>query len=375
MQTQMPNVKEIGNSINSMNLEYAEITKYFREKNTKINEEEQLVLSKLKFFYMRNSHLIAIQYIYQANKHFKSNDKTTYVYPPEHEYFGPSPKEIEESYKAKKINCVIDEIILNLSKEEYIYQVKGCFDSAKNKITKLVIKTTRGQFIEFGLNEKLDFVWDFYFNQKAFDGFIIGWNKKNINYLATILVNSEIPHEKETLTDVTYSQDSITMVNPFYQSQLYGSFSTNETIFIDPYMNNDVLDLLREGKIYLGEISVYYYNSINKIDILYSYFEEEYKKIKISYTARNFNQNTNKQFSITLSPDEYISNFHVGYNQYIEWLKMSTNKRKELSCMLREADNNGGCKDNTKYLVGIVAGYSDRIQCIRFYYQTRKALS
>ena len=43
--------------------------------------------------------------------------------------------------------------------------------------------------------------------------------------------------------------------------------------------------------------------------------------------------------------------------------------------MLREADNNGGCKDNTKYLVGIVAGYSDRIQCIRFYYQTRKALS
>ena len=40
MQTQMPNVKEIGNSINSMNLEYAEITKYFREKNTKINEEE-----------------------------------------------------------------------------------------------------------------------------------------------------------------------------------------------------------------------------------------------------------------------------------------------------------------------------------------------
>ena len=71
------------------------------------------------------------------------------------------------------------------------------------------------------------------------------------------------------------------MVNPFYQSQLYGSFSTNETIFIDPYMNNDVLDLLREGKIYLGEISVYYYNSINKIDILYSYFEEEYKKIKI----------------------------------------------------------------------------------------------
>ena len=84
MQTQMPNVKEIGNSINSMNLEYAEITKYFREKNTKINEEEQLVLSKLKFFYMRNSHLIAIQYIYQANKHFKSNDKTTYVYHPFH---------------------------------------------------------------------------------------------------------------------------------------------------------------------------------------------------------------------------------------------------------------------------------------------------
>ena len=107
---------------------------------------------------------------------------------------------------------------------------------------------------------------------------------------------------------------------------------------------------------------------------MYSYYEEDYKKIKISYTATNFNQNTNKQYSITLGPNEFISSFHVGYDHYIEWLRFSTNKRKELYCKLKDAENDGGSKDNTKYLVGLVAGYKDRIQCIRFYYQTSKIL-
>ena len=372
---QTPNVKEIGNSINSMNLEYAEITKYSKGHNTKSdNEEDKIILTKIKFFFMRHSHLISIQYVYQQKKNCHSNDKSTFIYPPDHEFFGPSLKDIEELYQEKKMESVIDEIILNLSPNEYIYQVKGSFDSAKNKITKMVVKTTKGQFVDFGNGDKFDFTWDFYFNQKSFDGFIIGWNKKNINYLASILVDKEIVPEKETLTDVTYTQNSLKMINPIYQSQLYGIFNSMNTTYNDPYLNNDIFNLLREGKIYLGEICVYYYNTINKIDILYSYYEEDYKKIKISYTATNLNQNTNKQYSITLGPNEFISSFHVGYDHYIEWLRFSTNKRKELYCKLKDAEKDGGSKDNTKYLVGLVAGYKDRIQCIRFYYQTSKIL-
>ena len=50
---QTPNVKEIGNSINSMNLEYAEITKYSNGHNTKSdNEEDKIILTKIKFFFM-----------------------------------------------------------------------------------------------------------------------------------------------------------------------------------------------------------------------------------------------------------------------------------------------------------------------------------
>ena len=45
---QTPNVKEIGNSINSMNLEYAEITKYSNGHNTKSdNEEDKIILETL----------------------------------------------------------------------------------------------------------------------------------------------------------------------------------------------------------------------------------------------------------------------------------------------------------------------------------------
>ena len=66
---QTPNVKEIGNSINSMNLEYAEITKYSNGHNTKSdNEEDKIILTKIKFFFMRHSHLISIQYVYQQKK-------------------------------------------------------------------------------------------------------------------------------------------------------------------------------------------------------------------------------------------------------------------------------------------------------------------
>jgi len=52
-----------------------------------------------------------------------------------------------------------------------------------------MIITSDGKFTEFGENlKKINFQWDYQINKKNFDGFIIGWNDSNINYLANIYV-------------------------------------------------------------------------------------------------------------------------------------------------------------------------------------------
>ena len=49
------------------------------------------------------------------------------------------------------------------------------------------VYTTLGQFVEFGRSIlKPNFCWEFYYNLKIFDGFIVGWTNQNINYLRRI---------------------------------------------------------------------------------------------------------------------------------------------------------------------------------------------
>ena len=51
------------------------------------------------------------------------------------------------------------------------------------------VYTTLGQFVEFGRSIlKPNFCWEFYYNLKNFDGFIVGWTNQNINYLGSLSV-------------------------------------------------------------------------------------------------------------------------------------------------------------------------------------------
>ena len=51
------------------------------------------------------------------------------------------------------------------------------------------VYTTLGQFVEFGRSIlKPNFCWEFYYNLKIFDGFIVGWTNQNINYLGSLSV-------------------------------------------------------------------------------------------------------------------------------------------------------------------------------------------
>ena len=383
-------INEIGDSANSINLEYAEISKYF--------SLEEYNLSYIKFFYLRNNYLISIQYIYtlksDPDKIFISN---------EHNYFGPNPFSIED----KSINVdLIDEVILNLDDNEFIYQIKGFYDNKKLLITKLVVITNIGNYIELGINQEtnsdfnFNFKWNFFFNNQLFGGFIIGWNKKNINYLATIIIdkkdmnnnisdnnfnnnedsnNNNYNEEKNELTDVTYNQSLIkdSLVNPIYQTKLFGKFNDNQTIFKDYFINStdNLLNKIREKKTYLNNIEIYYNEEkINRIILKYkSLIKEKDYNYNIDYKSKNYKENENTSININLIENEFISEIDLKYSDNIDGITLKSNMGKSIKCSIKSGKEKSFKfeeKDNNKKfcLIGLVAGYFERIQCVQFYY-------
>ncbi len=383
-------INEIGDSANSINLEYAEISKYF--------SLEEYNLSYIKFFYLRNNYLISIQYIYtlksDPDKIFISN---------EHNYFGPNPFSIED----KSINVdLIDEVILNLDDNEFIYQIKGFYDNKKLLITKLVVITNIGNYIELGINQEtnsdfnFNFKWNFFFNNQLFGGFIIGWNKKNINYLATIIIdkkdmnnnisdnnfnnnedsnNNNYNEEKNELTDVTYNQSLIkdSLVNPIYQTKLFGKFNDNQTIFKDYYINStdNLLNKIRDKKTYLNNIEIYYNKEkINRIILKYkSLIKEKDFNYNIDYKSKNYKENENTSININLIENEFISEIDLKYSDNIDGITLKSNMGKSIKCSIKSGKEKSfkfeEKENNKKFcLIGLVAGYFERIQCIQFYY-------
>jgi hypothetical protein len=383
-------INEIGDSANSINLEYAEISKYF--------SLEEYNLSYIKFFYLRNNYLISIQYVYtlksDSDKIFISN---------EHNYFGPNPFSIED----KSINVdLIDEVILNLDDNEFIYQIKGFYDNKKLLITKLVVITNIGNYIELGINQEtnsdfnFNFKWNFYFNNQLFGGFIIGWNKKNINYLATIIIdkkdmnnnisdknfnnnedsnNNNYNEEKNELTDVTYNQSLIkdSLVNPIYQTKLFGKFNDNQTIFKDYYINStdNLLNKIRDKKTYLNNIEIYYNKEkINRIILKYkSLIKEKDFNYNIDYKSKNYKENENTSININLIENEFISEIDLKYSDNIDGITLKSNMGKSIKCSIKSGKEKSfkfeEKENNKKFcLIGLVAGYFERIQCIQFYY-------
>ena len=383
-------INEIGDSANSINLEYAEISKYF--------SLEEYNLSYIKFFYLRNNYLISIQYIYtlksDPDKIFISN---------EHNYFGPNPFSIED----KSINVdLIDEVILNLDDNEFIYQIKGFYDNKKLLITKLVVITNIGNYIELGINQEtnsdfnFNFKWNFFFNNQLFGGFIIGWNKKNINYLATIIIdkkdmnnnisdnnfnnnedsnNNNYNEEKNELTDVTYNQSLIkdSLVNPIYQTKLFGKFNDNQTIFKDYFINStdNLLNKIRDKKTYLNNIEIYYNKEkINRIILKYkSLIKEKDFNYNIDYKSKNYKENENTSININLIENEFISEIDLKYSDNIDGITLKSNMGKSIKCSIKSGKEKSfkfeEKENNKKFcLIGLVAGYFERIQCIQFYY-------
>lgn len=326
MITKNANLNEIGNSMNSTHLEYGDIEKYTKKdsKGTSL-----LILSKIKFYYERENALIAIQYILQSVENRERKDPSTFIYP-DQSYFGPQVTTVVNS---KKKTNPIDEIILSLGENESIYLIQGYYYAKTKEIIKMNLYTTKGQFVEFGASEKQNnFKWEYHYNLREFNGFIIGWNDCHINYLAGIEKETEALQEaneiNKVLKDVTY--DLANLVNPCYQSTIYGT-DTNETIFEDYFEKSDLLNDLRNEKVFLSQITIGYSNTINMIELEYAEVLDQLKKKRIIYKGRKYDS-SNKKVALSLSFDDFISQFTINYDTYIEGIILQSLKGKKLSC-------------------------------------------
>lgn len=247
---------EIGNSVNAMNLFYYSLKKYCIG-NEENNQNLNLYLEKIKFFYERDECLIAIQFIMKN----KDTGEASFT---DSKILGPV-----DTYITSKN---IDEITLTLDKDEEIYLIKGGFNVCDNRIVKLSVYSTFGQFMEFGVNAHgnnlLNFSWEYYYNLKHFDGFIVGWDDKKINYLA-MLINEKPQNQSDNvqvnLNDTTYESYAVNF-DPIYLSATYGKIDAYTTV------NNDLENLnIFKKPFYISEITVYYDKFINYIEVEYTH--------------------------------------------------------------------------------------------------------
>ena len=132
------------------------------------------------------------------------------------------------------------------------------------------IHTTFGQYIEFGEAEKqIVFSWQYYFNLHAFNGFIIGWNNREITYLTSLCILKEYIDEKQIALKDTKYDSSMLNIDPIYLSQRYGEVN-KFTSLRDDLMNLDIYEGVKKGDIYISEIVCYYSINISAIEIEYT---------------------------------------------------------------------------------------------------------
>jgi hypothetical protein len=286
---------EIGSSVNSNQLKYASIKKIsinsdtdtvtLENMNSVMNKEKErgVRISKLKLFYERDECLIAIQFYMQEYKNMILNNHDYIL--TENQVYGPV-----DSYITTK---VIDEIILNFSPDEEIYLIKGNYNSGDKRIIKLAIYTTFGQYVEFGKKTvEFNFSWEYYFNLRYFDGFIIGWDEKHINYLASLvterssILNKEDNEGNIQLKDTTY-ETYLLNVEPVYLSDKYGKIDPYTTI-LDDLEFLRISQSVKDGEIYISEITCYFDKFINCLEIEYTNRRTE-EKYKANHTGTESN--------------------------------------------------------------------------------------
>lgn len=326
---------EVGNSANSNRMEYASLKKFGLSRGTK-----SIHFSKLKLFYERDECLLAIQFILKEDKEainsidnnlVNSSITSLSITQDNEEYVYTDPKILGpiETIKTKNL---IDEVDLTFGKEEEIYLIRGTY--AKNKIIRLGVYTTLGQFMEIGKsNVEYNFQWDYYFNLKYFDGFIIGWDEHNINYLSALIIEKPLLNYDErhiTLSDTT-NQTRDYNIEPIYLTSWYGKHS-HSTKIEDQLTKGRITEPVKDRTIYLSEITVYYDQSISRIDVEYTNRVTE-EKTKISHIGYDYSKDKSRKVTLQIPRDDIVNYIKVTYDNSLQSLYLKTISGKFINCV------------------------------------------
>lgn len=195
-------------------------------------------------------------------------------------------------------NSIVEEISLNLQPNELIYKILGLFKN--DRIEDLEIYTTKGQFVKLRpgfehSNSQFNFIQEYCHNSKLFDGFIVGWNENNINYIEflnrdIIQIPVEIEESISKKLDATQNYEN---PNNFKRRLIYKTHSyglcNQDSIFEDDYKrlfasNNQNVN------IGISSICVYYDKYINCIEAEYQDYSNN-DKFKICHIGSESNSN------------------------------------------------------------------------------------
>ena len=199
-------MQKVNESVNGMDnigsSEKSEVMKYCSiSEESKKSEHNDLELYKMIFYYQKKTFLIAMQIILLEKQHFPKLPNTP-VHESLHHHFEST---ILGANPFSLMNTETVELYFDIG--ESMYLIEG--EYMNDGITMLNMRTTYGQYITLGTTNKKAtmFRWKFNKNYGLFDGFIIGWDERKINYVSPIVIQKREMFPKEDdkeLYDISY---------------------------------------------------------------------------------------------------------------------------------------------------------------------------
>ena len=165
-----------------------------------------------------------------------------------------------------------------------------------------------------------------------------------------------------------------TKYSPIYKTNIFGT-NNNKTIIIDDMERSGLIMDIKEGRAALKEIRIFSNGKkITRIDNQYICYNNKEKDIIISHQSNSYD-NTNKNYTIIISKDDYIKDaiiFLSSRKKNVKDVEFTTSKGMKLKISNHKSNNYKELKETKGKklrILGMCVGSEKYIQFIQFYYE------
>ena len=176
------------------------------------------------------------------------------------------------------------------------------------------------------------------------------------------------------LVDITEDLSMSTKYSPIYKTNIFGT-NSNKTIIIDDMERSGLIMDIKEGRAALKEIRIFSNGKkITRIDNQYICYNNKEKDIIISHQSNSYDE-TNKNYTIIISKDDYIKNaiiFLSSRKNNVKDVEFTTSKGMKLKISNHKSSNYKELKETKGKklrILGMCVGSEKYIQFIQFYYE------